>query len=105
MAAASSASVASNDAENRIVGMMVGSAVADAVGIYTNGLAKEKINQAYGRRRRIIASYKANELTHHFPDKHRAQYEVSGSQPTMADSERKNACPRDSSTPIAGVAS
>ncbi|KAL2275097.1 hypothetical protein FJTKL_02546 [Diaporthe vaccinii] len=74
MAASSSASVAVNDAENRIVGMMVGSAVADAVGIYTDSLTKGEANAAYGGRR-ILLSYKANELTPHYPDDHRAKYE------------------------------
>lgn len=66
-----------NDAENRIVGMMVGSAVADAIGIYTDQLTKQNATDAYGRRVRIVASYKANELTIHYPDQHRAQYGVS----------------------------
>lgn len=66
-----------NDAENRIVGMMVGSAVADAIGIYTDQLTKQNATYAYGQRGRIVASYKANELTIHLPDQHRAQYRVS----------------------------
>lgn len=76
MAASSSADVIFNHAENRIVGMMVGSAVADAVGIYTDSLTKDEANAAYGARR-ILLSYKANELTPHYPDDHRAKYEVS----------------------------
>lgn len=83
MAAAPPASATVNDAENRIVGMMVGSAVADAVGIYTDGLTKGEVSNAYGRFR-ILASYKANELTLHHPDDHRAKYEVSGFWLTMA---------------------
>lgn len=76
MAAATTASAAVNDAENRIVGMMVGSAVADAAGIYTDSLTKGEVSTAY-QGRRIWASYKANELTRHYPDDHRAKYEVS----------------------------
>lgn len=77
MAAASATSTTINDAENRIVGMMVGSAVADAQGIYTDSLTKDEVKTAYGRLR-ILASYKANELTLHYPDDHRAKYNVSG---------------------------
>lgn len=98
MAAASSASATPNDAENRIVGMMVGSAVADALGIYTDSLTKKKINEEYNTRRRFIASYKTNELTPHYPDEHRALYEVSDSQPKVGDSKQPNAVPRDDTT-------
>lgn len=76
MAAASTSVAIPNDAENRIVGMMVGSAVADAIGIYTNGLTKVDVDSAYGRRR-ILASYKASEVSLQHPDDHRAMYEVS----------------------------
>lgn len=86
MAAASNASAAINDAENRIVGMMVGSAVADAVGIYTNGLTKSEVGTKYGRYR-IVASYKANELTPHYPDDHRAKYKVSSFYLTILETQ------------------
>lgn len=65
------------------MGMMVGSAVADAAGIYTDGLTKGQVETAYSRR--ILASYKANELTPHYPDDHRAKYEVSSFWLTMAE--------------------
>ncbi|KAG6356091.1 hypothetical protein INS49_015476 [Diaporthe citri] len=74
MAEDPTASAAVNDGENRIVGMMVGSAVADAAGIYTDGLTKAEVETVYGRPR-ILASYKANELTVHYPDDHRAKYQ------------------------------
>lgn len=105
MTAASSASATPNDAENRIVGMMVGSAVADAMGIYADSLTKEKISEEYNTRRRIIASYKADELTPHYPDEHRALYEVSDSQPKVADSKQPNPVPRDDKTTLSVVAS
>lgn len=80
MAAASNTTATFNDAENRIVGMMVGSAVADAIGIYTHNLTKSDVVKAYGRLR-PVASYKANETTAHVADDHRAQYEVSSFWP------------------------
>lgn len=87
MTASSNASTAINDAENRIVGMMVGSAVSDAIGIYGDGLTEAECRTAYPRRR-ILASYKANELTPHYPDDHRAKYEVSRIRLTWAEMER-----------------
>lgn len=76
MASASIESETTNDGENRIMGMMVGSAVADAAGIYTTNLTKDQAAQAYPERR-ILASVNSDEVTHHFPDPHRAKYEVS----------------------------
>ncbi|KAJ0114874.1 hypothetical protein J7T55_004616 [Diaporthe amygdali] len=74
MASASIGSETTNDGENRIMGMMVGSAVADAAGIYTTNLTKDQAVQAYPERR-ILASVNADEVTHHLPDPHRAKYE------------------------------
>lgn len=68
------------------MGMMVGSAVSDAAGIYGDGLTNQECITRYGSRvRRIIASYRADELTAHVPDDHRANYDVSSFRSPRAE--------------------
>lgn len=72
MAAANSA----NDAENRIMGMMVGSALGDAVGLYTEFLTSAQAKEYYPNGFRLDPT--GVNQTKYYPDRHRGNFYDSG---------------------------
>lgn len=63
-----------NDAESRIVGMMLGSAIGDAVGLYTEGLTADEARTYYPDGQFHLDSTGQN-LTDYYPDDHRSNFD------------------------------
>ncbi|ROW01944.1 hypothetical protein VMCG_05625 [Cytospora schulzeri] len=62
-----------NDAENRIVGLMVGAAVGDAVGLYTESLSALDIKDHYPFG--FLLDSTGQNPTPYFPDDHRSKFD------------------------------
>lgn len=62
------------NAENRIVGMMLGAAIGDAVGLYTENFTADEASTRYPSGRFKLDST-GQDLTNYYPDDHRSKFD------------------------------